>query len=290
MDIKNIKSPKILIDGDSFVISCLYTGLKKTRYDDFEAGLMYSMLSRIHSLLTRYNNPRFLIAWNDDESLRKELLEEYVPQAISDVYKLRPSGEVMMKMRENLAEMGFVNQIQLPKLESGDIIGHFAKQPSDSPIFIHSDNHAMLCLLSENVHYHLIRKHTVGGGSPYIYTDKDFIAQYEVTPETWITIRAISGYRWRRIPGLYRTSIFKALDYVRGEATETTNAWIESQWELVEKFKRLLTFPIVEIADIIPEERTNYLDGRGVVEVALRYGLRGMAVRKFWENHHGREM
>ena len=173
-------------------------------------NVIYGFLQQVRSLMYLYPG-EIHFCWDNKESLRKQFyplykanrhrdeLPDQVKEAFTQIEKLRT---------EILPRLGLNNHHYQWGYEADDLIAVLCKLPGKS-IIVSSDNDLFQCL-GPTVSIHNI-------GKKALMNYKQFQAEFKVTPQQWIEVKALCGDSSDNIEGISGVGIKTATKIVLGQ-------------------------------------------------------------------------
>lgn len=154
-------------------------------------------MQKLFKLIQSHSITHCVVTWDvpRDESIRRLDYPEYkqtrgeLPEPLIEQYLL---------LKQVLTKMS-ISQLTVSPYEADDLIGALSlqwEQQSAGSCLIYSNDQDLYQLLSERTHQIVNKKK-----HEFIYDEKGFQAEYGITPEQWIDVKALLGDPGDNIPG-----------------------------------------------------------------------------------------
>ncbi|SDC30135.1 5'-3' exonuclease [Pelagirhabdus alkalitolerans] len=153
---------------------------------------------KLFNLIHTHQTSHVTIAWDvkREETNRRQKYDFYKSsrQALPE-----PLIQQYETLTFALTDLG-IEQLTIPPYEADDVIGSLSNKWADvmqSPCFIYSNDRDLLQLLNPHVSQ-IIAKNK----KEHVYSQSDFEADYQITPDQWIDVKALLGDKGDNIPGV----------------------------------------------------------------------------------------
>lgn len=198
----------LIVDGKALCYAAYY----KTRYNVTKRSVVFQFFSELQIICRRTRTAHVCFCWDSKKSLRKRIFPGYKKgrehSKDTEVAQVFPQFEEIQ--HGILPRLGFVNNFLSVGLEADDLIASLClfPGPQDDQLFtIASHDHDLYQLLCDRVQMYELRKGK-------IYTNKDFVAQYKVSPLFWAHVKAMAGCSSDNVPGIYGVGEATACQYM----------------------------------------------------------------------------
>lgn len=229
---------------------------------------------------------QFVFAWDDRESVRREIYPEYKMHRIKKEKseKERKRDEIayiQFNQLKNkvLSQMGFKNVFVQEGYEADDIIAKIVKSSDKKEqILIVSNDEDLFQLLSKNVSmWNLKDKST--------YTQEDFEKEYQIEPSQWVDVKAYAGCTTDNVHGIKGIGEVNVCKYLRRVLPVTSKAYslltsIEAE-TLYKRNKVLVELPFANTKNVLL--RRDKLKIKQFVEVFDEYELKSFLDAQYLE-------
>lgn len=229
--------------------------MPKLYSDDQATGILYGFTRYLLALQKKFNFDQFIFCFDSINSKRKELFLEYKAgrNNLDETRQLIYSQFDIIK-NEILPGIGFKNLFESDGLEADDIIGSLCcnKLPSDEYTIISRDQDLYQLLYSGINQYDYISKK--------IITERSFIDKYEIEPNQFGMVKAISGCKSDYVPGIPRIGEKSACKYLnktlKGSSKAFTKIESDEGQAIIERNKPLVVLPFIgtPVFNIIQDE------------------------------------
>jgi DNA polymerase I len=154
-----------------------------------------------------------------------------MPEAVLDAY---PQMELLRKVL--LPRLGLINQMAQNGYEADDLIARLSVISSSITITVVSSDSDLFQLLGPRCHIYNL-------GKKSLYTYRDFIYEYGVSPYLWTEIKAIAGDNSDGIDGVPGIGIKTAVKYICGATKFKTAEKVASYKQVVKRNRSLIRLP-----------------------------------------------
>ena len=181
------------------------------RHSNTPQPVTYGMLRDIQYLINRFSPDRMVFAFDDKDSIRKEIYPEYKMGKPINPDKEKINKGIDLLRTEILPEIGFQNLLQFPKWEADDVIATVVDGNSQHhDIWLISSDQDLYQLLStgENVRiWNITTKSSVTAS--YVWE------RFDLKPSEWALFKAMAGCKSDNIPGINQIGPLRTTDYIR---------------------------------------------------------------------------
>lgn len=213
------------------------------------------------------------------QSVRRKILPYY--KDVRQEVKLESRGtfhdfshlhkQIRTLMRHILPELGFSNVFCEEGYEADDLIAVLTKAKEYEECLIVSSDKDLWQLLSSSV---MMYDHT----RKRLHTQRSFIAEWNILPEQWATVKAIAGCSTDGVPGIAKVGEKTAIKFMKGKLKKHTIAHknISSGEKTILRNTRLVTLPFNGTP--IPTVRADDLYYPRWQRVLDKHGVRGVKI------------
>lgn len=240
---------------DTLIIDCNYAcyramlKLLGLTYDNHPTGVIFGFLDQIRTYHTKFNNPRFIFAWDSENSFRRNVCPDYKKKDKKDdpeMDNLLHIGKPQFsEIRKNiLPRIGFKNNFVQAGIEADDIIAQIIKQHWETTyriVIVSGDNDLYQLLQPGVVIYQPITK--------TLYTEDDFIKEKKITPNFWPWVKAVGGCKSDNVKGIKGIAEGYAIKYLQETAPKSIR-------EKIDQFDPLFNLSLVKL----PHKKTRSVE------------------------------
>ncbi len=235
-------------------------------------ALIYTVLSSILVLAEKFKTNDFLFIWDSKRSKRKKLYKTYkgqrrVNRTEEDIELdriCRPYFDILRQ--EILPTLGFNNHFIQAGYEGDDLIAKIIQENLGHFVMVTSDKDMYQCLYNAKFYSPIKQK---------IYTERDLMVEYGVTPQQWGMVKAIGGCISDNVKGCERVGEATAIKYILGNLKHTLKTFsaitsIEGK-QTIETNKPLVILPFKGTKSC--KFVANNFTVLGLVEVCTKYNF-----------------
>ncbi len=214
----------LLIDGNNLGCRCAFNKSQLKNSEGISTTVHYGFMQSLMNYKEIFKDYQFLISWDGKSQRRvaeskagvakgliksgyKENREkEDIPQELKDFYQQAPF------LKRALDQTG-IPQIRMSDQETDDIIHTYCR-------LLGKDNE-IVCVTGDEDFYQLLddKVSIYNGGKQKIITKDDFIKEYEITPEQWVDVGALTGDSGDNIFGVYGVGEKTAIKLIKDHGT-----------------------------------------------------------------------
>lgn len=235
-------------------------------------NVIYGFLETILNLCNYYVTNDLIFVWDSKESKRKELFPDYKKSRHKDLTEeerkaLTEAYKQFKKLRKRiLPALGFNNNFMVSGYEGDDLIADIVmNDPYGKEFLIYASDHDLYQLLSYNVS--IIKKSG-------IYTVKDFVNEFGISPKKWWRVKVLAGCASDEVPGIKGVGEKTACKYLKNELKEKSVTYkkiVDEKEEIETKNKPLVKLPFEGLPHI--ELQKNKFDLEKTKEIFEYYEL-----------------
>lgn len=228
-----------------FIIDCNYIAHKarftvgELSYRGVPTGVLYGFLSQILNIAESFSSPNFIFCWDSKKSYRKQTFPAYKKKRHQDLTEKEKIAlyaaydQMELLAGELLDEIGFKNNFQQTGVEGDDIMAKIVLDPKYSRYFFTmlASDHDLYQLLSPRVNMMQTQQDRF-----VMYGEKNFMAEFGITPKQWIKVKQIAGCTTDEVPScgrelnnpeniIARIGEKTACDHILGKLKPTTKAY-----------------------------------------------------------------
>ncbi|MCP1101643.1 DNA polymerase-1 [Aequitasia blattaphilus] len=195
-----MKDKILLVDGHSILNRAFYGLPDLTNAEGLHTNAIYGFLTMLFKVMDEEKPDYLTVAFDvSAKTFRHEMFKEYKGTRKPMADELREQVPIM---KEVLTAMG-ITIIEKEGLEADDILGTLSVkcESQDFDVVILSGDRDLLQLATKRVKIR-IPKTSKGKTEVYTYYDEDVVAQYHVTPDEFIDVKALMGDSSDNIPGV----------------------------------------------------------------------------------------
>lgn len=235
----------LLLDGNYLCWRAFHSTGDLT-FEDVGTGVLFGFLRDIVTFTDRFATDDVVFCFDHRPLLRNKLYPAYKANRLNKPDMQETIDEVRRQTcllrDEYLKGLGFNNVSYHPGYEADDMIAEVTRTESlkgDKFVVVGND-HDLYQLLRPGVVCWNPNDHSV-------MTDKSFQKEYGVTPQQWVTVKAMAGCRGDNVKGIPGVAEKTALNYLTGRMNKRTVTYhkIRKEWELGVIFDR--NFPLVKL-------------------------------------------
>lgn len=250
-------------------------------YHDIPTGVIYGLLRDVSNLQDLHATDDVVFCFDHGQSRRVEAYPAYKAhrrpgaythdERVQNLNIFRAQVELIRK--DYLRQIGYRNVFSQFGYEADDLIGSLCQKRSNGDdVIIVSEDQDFYQLLTPHVSIYHPKKNLA-------VTRISFVKSYRISPEQWITVKAIAGCHTDNIMGVPRVGEATALKYVKGTLSKHLSSYdkIESQREMWEENIKLVSLPYPGVEPM--ELRDNEVTVRKWKAFCERYGMTSIANR-----------
>lgn len=211
-------SPWVLIDT-SFLAHRARYAMKGLSYDNLPTGVIFGVFEAIRTICfdPRVRTNKVAFFFDSDQSYRKKLFPAYKAKRNDRTEEEIESIRIMKQQTERLRteilpDIGFPCYRQTG-LESDDLIARAAEELDRgvdlAAIIVTADNDLWQCIRQRTVHW-------FDPGRNLYFDETGLWAHKEISPETWLTVKAITGCPGDGVPGIGGVGEGPVIEYLMG--------------------------------------------------------------------------
>jgi DNA polymerase I len=228
-------------------------------------------MKQVLALSQRFDTYKFLFAWDSRKSRRRSIYPDYKnrPQLADDEYQFEKTAfQQFIELRiTTLPLFGFRNNFIQTGMEADDIIAALTQNYKREFVIISGDGD-LYQLLSGHVSMYSPKKKK-------LVTEKSFIAEYDITPEQWITVKQVAGCRSDKVEGISGIGDKRAIQYIKGTLNEKTKGYqnILAGKDIIDRNEALVKLPFKgTLVPTIKDDATFNLGN--FIDLTDKYGFR----------------
>jgi len=215
----------LFIDGNNLACRAAFNQTQLTNSEGISTTVHYGVMQSLMNFKEMFKDYQFLISW-DGKSQRRVLeakagvekgiiksgykenrpKDEEIPPELKNFYQQAPF------LKRGLDQTG-IPQIRMSDQETDDIINSYCK-------LLGKDNE-IICVTGDEDYYQLLDDNVsiYNGGKQKMITKNDFMQEYEVTPEQWVDVGALTGDAGDNIFGVYGVGEKTAIKLIKEHST-----------------------------------------------------------------------
>ncbi len=231
--------------------------MKDLSFDGDATGVVYGFLKDTIAFKEKFNTKYIIFCWDYGKGVREKACKtykanrkekEYTEEEIE--FDIAMRKQMTMLRTKYLRKIGYRNIFYQAGYEGDDIMASVCHNlpKGDEAVLVTAD-HDMYQLLSGNVGIYNLHKRI-------LYTTQKFKQEYDITPDRWATVKAISGCSSDNVIGVSGVGEKKAIQYLNdamNKKTETFKKIKEFCWSKKLRPKFLLNLSLT----LLPYAGTN---------------------------------
>jgi len=184
-------------------------------YEGGPTTVIFGFMKQVVALLENFEATNVAFCWDSRDYKRKEIYPNYKkkdPLPEEDQKNLDLVYGQFNALREHvLPELGFSNVFMVRGYEADDLIANIVRSYDNGPA-------GTIVITRDQDLYQLLDYCSVYAISEGKTTTKElFMRHYGVTPNQWVTVKAISGCSSDKVRGVGGLGEKKAIDYILGK-------------------------------------------------------------------------
>ena len=230
----------ILIDSNNLAYIAFFS-LGDLSEGEERTGTIFGFLNIVNRIAAKFGGD-MVFCFDSKKNFRKNKNREYKANRHKDLTHEKKielnqmHRQITALRKEVLPQMGFNNIRISPGYEADDIIAQYALKYKKAVIV--STDKDLFQLLTKDVSIYDPR-------AKKVFTKRDFIKRYGITPKQWPRVKAIAGDPSDNIKGIKGVGEKTAIKFIKGKLKEESVAHknITTNLELVLENKKLVRLP-----------------------------------------------
>ena len=191
-------------------------------------GVIFGFFNQVFNFVRKHPGCELVFCWDSQKSLRKEFYPDYKKRRV-------PITPQEIETRAELyAQLDTLRAEVLPALGWGSCVWHREGYEADDLIawgvYAAWDRHVYMVTGDQDLYQALEDGGTTAAviyspSSHDIYSERDFRAEYKVTPEQWPMVKAIAGCSSDNVEGVKGVGESTAIKYINGTLKPSTQAY-----------------------------------------------------------------
>lgn len=273
---------KIMIIDHSAVCHAVKFSLGKYKltHDEKPTFVIYGYLNALKSLFQTIRPDRVVIACDSNKSKRKKIYPSYKSNRLEKSEEEQALDLIAYPqfntLKESvLPEIGFSNIFEEKGLEGDDIIASVCKTYTRQEIVIVANDKDLYQLLTLSICMWNPRTRAY-------FTDKDFMAKYNISPEWWGKVKQIAGCTTDDVGGIDMAGETTAIKFIKGDLPKINKSGtpnkayqsIKKGKKIIKRNKKLVVLPFKNT----PEYKVtpDHLSIKGFKKVCKAYGFKSL--------------
>lgn len=252
--------------------------------NNMPTGVIFGFMLKLLEVRRATGVNDFVFTWDSKKSERKKIFPEYKDKSRAKTEdgeahakKIFAYEQFEILRDEIIPDIGFKHIYQQEGYEADDLIASIVLNNKKQSFIIASGDGDLYQLLEKDrvSMYHLLKKQ--------IFTESDFIAQYDITPNNWAEVKAITGCTSDNVPGVFDVGETTAIKYVTGRLKTSSKRYsaIMQNQDIIERNLPLVTLPFPGTKKIVLKPPYVEYNIDELIDVFQYYGFNNFLGR-FW--------
>jgi 5'-3' exonuclease len=260
-------------------------------HEEMQVGIIFGFFKQILSLAKQFNSNQFVFVWDSTYSKRKEIYSEYKNnrkrKLTEEEKKLNGYAYNQFDLLKNelLNRVGFTNNYCFTGYEGDDLIASILNWNFKLENIIVSSDNDLYQLLKSGIRiistYSITKKH--------LYTFADFVEEWNIFPNLWPTVKAITGCLGDNVKGLPGVGEKTAIKYLTGKLAsgKTKSLIFARENDILHRNMPIVELPFTGTPKIhLKNFDTLYL--KNFLEVFDKYNFQSLTTKEAmnqWKKH-----
>ena len=262
---------KIIIDCNNICYAALHT-MGDLSFNEKKTGIIFGFLNQILSLANKFECSNFIFCWDSRKSYRKFIYPEYKANRKKDLTPeeakdLKIGFQQFTELRiDVLPRMGFSNVYMQTGYEADDFMAAYFYKSKDELVVVSTDED-MYQILGPKVQLYNQR-------TKKIKTWAWFTNEYDISPKTWVDVKAIAGCSSDNVKGIVGVGEKTAVKYLRNELKHESKKYrdIIDGKEIIERNKPVVNLPFTKgKLPLVMKEKKDQFSKEKFIDVFVDY-------------------
>ncbi len=266
-----------LIDCNS-ICHRVWFSMGDLSHNEKRVGVIFGFLRQILSIAKRLNTNKFIFCWDSRSRKRIALYPTYKANRTKErTAEEETDADVAYAQfttlrKEILPEIGFLNNFYAEGYESDDIIARITNDNGNKFVIVSTDSDL----------YHLLtdKVSMLTDNKKPLYTEDQFIKDYQITPRQWPMVKAMAGCSSDNVQGVKGVGDKTAIKYLLNELPSTSKTFreITNGVKQIQLNLKLVRLPFNGIKSFTLSEDDLSIDS--FLKVCNQYGFQSMTSRE----------